>query len=109
MNFLYKDLTMDLWNQPLNNLIPNHLFNIKWCYCPLEQVKNRLNNTGYPTDKLHYIVGDVMDTLTLNINIPKEIAVLCLDTDWYESSKYELYKLYDNVVDKLLCTKKEIK
>ena len=50
-----------------------------------------------------------MDTLTLNINIPKEIAVLCLDTDWYESSKYELYKLYDNVVDKLLCTKKEIK
>ena len=37
-----------------------------WCYTPLEHVKERLNSTGYPQDKLHYIVGDVMETLKEN-------------------------------------------
>ena len=30
---------------------------------------------------------------------PDEIAILRLDTDWYESSKFELEKMYDKVVD----------
>jgi hypothetical protein len=30
--------------------------------------------------------------------IPEKIAILRLDTDWYESSKYELEQMYDNVV-----------
>ena len=70
-----------------------------WCYTPLEKVQNRLNSTGYPQDKLHYIVGDVMETLQNPENIPDKIAILRLDTDWYESSKIELEKMYDNVVD----------
>ena len=65
-----------------------------WCYSPLEKVKDRLN----PQDKLHYIVGDVMETLKDKTNIPDKIAILRLDTDWYESSKYELEQMYDNVV-----------
>jgi hypothetical protein len=69
-----------------------------WCYTPLEKVQNRLNSTGYPVEKLHYIVGDVMETLKDKTNIPEKIAILRLDTDWYESSKYELEQLYDNVV-----------
>lgn len=69
----------------------------KWCYCPLEKVKNRLNQTGYPEDKLKYIVGDVLDTLKDDNNIPDKIAILRLDTDWYQSSKYELERLYDKV------------
>ena len=69
-----------------------------WCYCSLENVQNRLNSTGYPQDKLHYMVGDVMDTLKDKSKNPKKIAILRLDTDWYESSKYELEQLYDNVV-----------
>lgn len=70
----------------------------KWCYAPLEYVKNRLNSTGYPEDKLHYIVGDVMETLKNKKNIPEKIAILRLDTDWYESSKFELEQMHDNVV-----------
>jgi hypothetical protein len=58
----------------------------------------RLRSTGYPENKLHYIVGDVMETLQDKKNIPDKIAILRLDTDWYESSKYELEQLYDNVV-----------
>jgi O-methyltransferase len=70
----------------------------KWCYTPLEKVQNRLNSTGYPQDRLHYVVGDVMETLKDKNNIPEKIAILRLDTDWYESSKYELEQMYDNVV-----------
>ena len=39
-----------------------------------------------------------METLKEKSNIPDKIAILRLDTDWYESSKYELEQMYDNVV-----------
>ena len=61
-----------------------------WCYTPLDKVKKRLNSTGYPQNNLHYVVGDVMETLKDKKTIPEKIAILRLDTDWYESSKYEL-------------------
>jgi hypothetical protein len=69
-----------------------------WCYVPLEQVKNRLNSTGYPQERLHYVIGDVMETLKDDANIPEKIAVLRLDTDWYNTSKYELERMYEKVV-----------
>lgn len=34
---------------------------------------------------------------TLRTTIPDTIAVLRLDTDWYESSKFELEIMYDRV------------
>jgi hypothetical protein len=34
-----------------------------WCYCSLEDVKKNVFKTGYPKDKLHFIKGDVMETL----------------------------------------------
>lgn len=40
-----------------------------------------------------------METLKEKKYIPDKISVLRLDTDWYESSKFELEKLYPNVVD----------
>ena len=67
-----------------------------WCYTPLETVQNRLAATGY--GKLEYIVGDVMQTLADDANIPEKIAVLRLDTDWYESTAFELERLYEKVV-----------
>ena len=70
-----------------------------WCYCSLPQVKKNIYGTNYPKDKLHFIKGDVMKTLTEKKNIPDKISVLRLDTDWYESSKFELEKLYHNVVE----------
>jgi O-methyltransferase len=69
-----------------------------WCYTPLEAVQKRLRETGYAQDKLHYIVGDVLNTLQDKSNIPEKISILRLDTDWYESSKFELEQMYDNVV-----------
>lgn len=89
-----KEETYNYWK---NNIIDENTNN--WIYYSLDTVKNRLNSTGYPQDKLHYIVGDVMNTLKDKSNIPDKIAILRLDTDWYESSKFELEQLYDNVVD----------
>lgn len=69
-----------------------------WCYTPLDAVKHRLESTGYPKERLHYVIGDVCKTLTDPANIPDEIAILRMDTDWYESSKIELEVLYPKVV-----------
>ena len=94
---LYKmnsEEVYNMWNRNIINTTTNG-----WCFTPLENVKNRLNSTGYPQNKLHYIVGDVMETLKDKNNIPEKIAILRLDTDWYESSKYELEQMYDNVVN----------
>jgi hypothetical protein len=68
-----------------------------WCYCSLEDVKKNVYETNYPKNKLHFIKGDVLKTLLEEKNIPDKISVLRLDTDWYESSKFELEKLYDKV------------
>jgi len=69
-----------------------------WCYCSLDQVRFNVEQTGYPLERLFYIKGDVCKTLLEPQNIPEKIAVLRLDTDWYESSKIELEVLYDRVV-----------
>jgi hypothetical protein len=71
----------------------------EWCFASLEYVKNRLKSTGYPENKLHYIVDDVMETLKDKTNIPEKISILRLHTDWYESSKFELECMYENVVN----------
>ena len=92
---IYKDNTSVLkeWkNYKINNETNG------WCYCSLDNVKKNLKKTNYPESYLHYVVGDVCKTLENNENIPKNIAVLRLDTDWYESSKIELVKLFPNVV-----------
>jgi O-methyltransferase len=78
-------------------LIINEKIN-DWCYTPFQEVQTSLNSTGYPQAYLHYVIGDVMETLKDKSTIPKKIAILRLDTDWYESSKYELEQMYDNVV-----------
>ena len=70
-----------------------------WCEASLDIVKKNVESTGYDKDKLFYIVGDVRETLLLEENLPKNISVLRLDTDWYDSTKIEMEKMYDLVSD----------
>lgn len=63
-----------------------------WCYSPLEEVRNNLFSTGYPKERIHFIKGKVEETIPKTI--PKAIALLRLDTDWYESTYHELRFLY---------------
>jgi O-methyltransferase len=63
-----------------------------WCVASLEDVKNNVFSTGYPKDKIHFIKGRVEDTLPTQA--PQKIALLRLDTDWYDSTRHELLHLY---------------
>jgi hypothetical protein len=62
-----------------------------WCYAGLDDVRAAMLSTGYPTERIHFIQGRVEDTLPRSM---PAIAVLRLDTDWYESTRHELEHLY---------------
>jgi hypothetical protein len=70
----------------------------KWCYSPIEDVKQNMISTGYPIEKIHFIKGRVEDTIPAEI--PRKIAVLRLDTDWYDSTLHELIHLVPRLSDK---------
>ena len=67
------------------------------CYSSLEEVKanikkNTLNDGSL--ENINFIEGKVEDTLKVKENLPEKIAILRLDTDWYESTKAELEILF---------------
>lgn len=64
----------------------------EWCAVGLEEVRANLLSTGYPASRLHFVEGNVEDTIPGVA--PQEIALLRLDTDWYESTSHELSHLY---------------
>lgn len=63
-----------------------------WAVAGLDDVKANLASTGYPAERIHYVQGKVEDTIPATL--PKQIALLRLDTDWYESTRHELQHLY---------------
>ena len=67
-----------------------------WCYSTLEEVKTNLRKVSYPEEKIIYIEGKVEETLPKKT--PDKIALLRLDTDWYESTKVELEYLFPKLV-----------
>mmetsp|Transcript_5070 Transcript_5070/g.8749 ORF Transcript_5070/g.8749 Transcript_5070/m.8749 type:complete len:300 (-) Transcript_5070:29-928(-) len=69
----------------------------KWNYGPLDVVRNNIYYTGYPRDKIRFVKGKVEETLGTVNTTPAKIAILRLDTDWYESTKVELEILYEKL------------
>jgi O-methyltransferase len=67
-----------------------------WCRATLDDVKHTLSLSKYPVDNIHYIKG--MVETTIPAIMPEKIALLRLDTDWYESTKHELKNLYPLLV-----------
>jgi hypothetical protein len=66
----------------------------EWCYASLDDVRRNFANAGLLHDRLVFVKGDVLQTLDDSNNLPRQIVVLRLDTDWYESTKKELEVLY---------------
>jgi O-methyltransferase len=66
-----------------------------WAVASLEDVQAGMAETGYPMQRIHFHAGLVEDTIPAQA--PDRIAILRLDTDWYESTKCELEHLYDRV------------
>ena len=61
-------------------------------YSPLDEVKATMATTHYPSSRIKYVQGKVEDTIPSDM--PDKIALLRLDTDWYESTKHELVHLF---------------
>jgi O-methyltransferase len=60
-------------------------------------VRATLAETGYPPERLHLVAGPVEETLPSRA--PEALALLRLDTDWYESTRHELDHLYPRLAD----------
>jgi hypothetical protein len=64
-----------------------------WCVADLEDVQANLASTNYPHDRVHFIKGSVEETIPAN-SPSHSIALLRLDTDWYQSTKHEMKHLF---------------
>jgi hypothetical protein len=63
-----------------------------WCEASEADVRQNMTSTGYPAERVRYIRGPVEDTIPGVI--PERIALLRIDTDWYESTRHELRHLF---------------
>jgi O-methyltransferase len=68
-----------------------------WIHHGIDEVKRNFSRTDYPPARVHYIKGKVEETLPTQ-SPPGAIALLRLDTDWYESTKAEMEILYPKLV-----------
>lgn len=63
---------------------------------PLERVRDVIRSSGYDPRHIEFVKGMVEDTIP--DSAPDQIALLRLDTDWYESTRHELTHLYPRLV-----------
>jgi hypothetical protein len=81
---------------PARELLESHDRDTKlWAVAGLDDVRAGMADTGYPSEHVHFHVGRVEETIPADA--PGEIALLRLDTDWYQSTLHELEHLYDRV------------
>jgi hypothetical protein len=66
-----------------------------WAMASLEDVRDGFSKVPYPPEQVHFIEGKVEDTIPEGA--PEQIAILRLDTDWYESTRHELQHLYSRL------------
>ena len=89
-DFLDADASQQLEAQDIDD--PKSI----WCYSGIEEVKQNMASTQYPQASIRFVKGKVEDTL--QNQLPEQIAILRLDTDWYESTKICLEQLYPRLV-----------
>ena len=61
-----------------------------------DTVRANVLSSGYPAERLHFVRGPVEETIPGTV--PDRIALLRLDTDWYESTRHELEHLFPRLV-----------
>jgi O-methyltransferase len=69
-----------------------------WEFYSTDEVLGNIRTTGYIESRIHFIEGDVCDTLSRSSH--KQVALIRLDTDFYDSTKHELDTLYPVLADK---------
>jgi O-methyltransferase len=74
---------------------PSATGNTEWCYASEQTVRENMLSTGYPGERIKIVTGQVEETIPARA--PERIALLRLDTDWYESTRHELQHLWPRV------------
>jgi O-methyltransferase len=60
-----------------------------------DAVRALVLSTGYPPERVHLVRGPVEETLPRHN--PGPLALLRLDTDWYDSTRHEMHNLYPSL------------
>jgi O-methyltransferase len=85
----FDDEALTTWtsatSRPWEELFGEHAFDER-------SVRELLSGSSYPSSHVHVVVGDVEHTIPETV--PEEIAILRLDTDWYQSTRHEMEHLY---------------
>jgi hypothetical protein len=100
---LYLYDTFEGMNEPTDedvNMVGDQAFDT-WqgrdkCEADLNDVQTNMALTKYPFEQIHFVQGKVEDTIPQTL--PDKIALLRLDTDWYESTFHELTHLFPLLV-----------
>lgn len=66
----------------------------EWCYASIEDVRQNFATLVGADAELKTVKGAVQDTLLDPANLPEKIAILRLDTDFYDSTRAEMEILY---------------
>ena len=61
-------------------------------FASLPDVQRNMESTGYPSALIKFVEGPVEETIPQTM--PPQIALLRIDTDWYQSTRHELIHLY---------------
>jgi hypothetical protein len=86
------------WNTEWSGSVRDDGGGSDWCYASLDQVRRNVLSTGYPESRLRFVQGKVEETIPAQS--PAQIALLRLDTDWYESTYHEFVHLYPRLSEK---------
>ena len=91
----YDEPALETWNRadseakkPWDFFFKPEMFNE-------ETVRRTLLASGYPASRIHLVKGPVEQTLPASA--PEQLALLRLDTDWYESTRHEMLHLYPRI------------
>jgi O-methyltransferase len=68
-----------------------------WARSPVADAQQALTEAGYPGELAHFVVGPVEETIPRYA--PSSIALLRLDTDWFQSTYHELVHLWPRVIE----------
>lgn len=94
------DNDLDFTGVPARDLLAKEKKEVQesvWCVSSKDEVHANMKKTRYPEALIHLVEGKVEDSIP-TVMPSETLALLRLDTDWYESTKHELHHLFPRLV-----------
>jgi hypothetical protein len=91
------DIDTDRWGRAARDIMASEdpATSEVWAVAGFDEVRSNILGTGYPEKLIHLVQGRVEDTIPGRA--PESIALLRLDTDFYQSTRHELEHLIPRV------------